>query len=137
MPRFSKQTNMEGATHAILGGVINNGRGRGAKKSVDAFDFSISHLSMYERRLNLMHLKTALQDDVAAAILRNLERQEALLKERVSPVETSEEDEWKSRADATIVLMPYYNTEIGTSALKFTIRNYKFYVIFSTKYPIA
>ena len=84
-----------------------------------------------------MHLKTALQDDVAAAILRNLERQEALLKERVSPVETSEEDEWKSRADATIVLMPYYNTEIGTSALKFTIRNYKFYVIFSTKYPIA
>ena len=85
---------------------------------MDAFDFSISHLSMYERRLNLMHLKTALQDDVAAAILRNLERQETLLKERVPPVETDEEDEWKSRAESTIVLMPYYNTEIGTSNLK-------------------
>ena len=43
----------------MIKGAINNGRGRGTKKTVDAFDFSVSHLSMYERRLNLMHQKGA------------------------------------------------------------------------------
>ena len=65
----------------MIKGAINNGRGRGTKKTVDAFDFSVSHLSMYERRLNLMHQKgaetknTASDSHIHVQLYMNVEQQ--------------------------------------------------------------
>jgi hypothetical protein len=47
--RWGKAVNMEAVTHNMLGPLINK-VGVGAFKTLDALDFSIEHLSLYERR---------------------------------------------------------------------------------------
>lgn len=59
--KWGKAVNMEAVTHSLLGPLINK-VGVGAYKTLDALDFSIEHLSLYERRFVLLciYLKTPL-----------------------------------------------------------------------------
>ena len=54
--KWGKSTNMEAVTHTMLGPLMQKSC-VGAFKSLDAFDFSIEHLSLYERRLGLMNME--------------------------------------------------------------------------------
>ena len=48
--KWGKSTNMEAMTHSFLGPLMQKSA-VGAFKTLDAFDFSVEHLSLYERRL--------------------------------------------------------------------------------------
>lgn len=54
--KWGKSTNMEAVTHTMLGPLMQKSC-VGAFKTLDAFDFSIEHLSLYERRLGLMNME--------------------------------------------------------------------------------
>lgn len=47
--KWGKATNMEAVTHSMLGPLMQK-TAVGAFKTLDALDFSIEHLSLYERR---------------------------------------------------------------------------------------
>lgn len=65
---------MEGASHIVLK------RTKGALKTVDAFDFLVEHLSIYERRLGLLHLPSKHQKLVAQQVIHVMRRREQALK---------------------------------------------------------
>jgi hypothetical protein len=52
---------MEAVTHTMLGPLMQKSC-VGAFKTLDAFDFSIEHLSLYERRLGLMNMEVHQED---------------------------------------------------------------------------
>jgi hypothetical protein len=65
---------MEGASHIVLK------RTKGALKTVDAFDFLVEHLSIYERRLGLLHLPSKHQKAVAQQVIHVMRQREQALK---------------------------------------------------------
>jgi hypothetical protein len=68
--RWGKSSNMEAVTHTFLGPLIR--AGVGAYKTLDGFDYSIEHLSLYERRLGLMTIDGSLRSRTVATIAGNL-----------------------------------------------------------------
>ena len=67
--RWGKSSNMEAVTHTFLGRLMNSGVG--AFKTLDAFDYSVEHLSLYERRLGLMSIQGDLRSRAVSAIAEN------------------------------------------------------------------
>ena len=85
--RWGKSSNMEAVTHTFLGRLMNSGVG--AFKTLDAFDYSVEHLSLYERRLGLMSIQGDLRSRAVSAIAENLA-------ERTRNIRKEAEIEWGS-----------------------------------------
>jgi len=69
-----RSVNMEGATHLVLKLT------KGAFKTLDAFDFMVEHLSIYERRLGLLHLPEKVKGPASERVIAFMKkRAEALL----------------------------------------------------------
>jgi len=66
--------NMEGASHIVLK------RTKGALKTVDAFEFLVEHLSIYERRLGLLHLPDKHRPAVMQRVIKVMQKREQALR---------------------------------------------------------
>ena len=69
-----RSVNMEGATHLVLKLT------RGAFKTVDAFDFMVEHLSIYERRLGLLHLPDRHRGPLSRRVIKVMQKRERALR---------------------------------------------------------
>jgi hypothetical protein len=73
--KWGKSTNMEAITHSFLGPLMQKSA-VGAFKTLDALDFSIEHLSLYERRWGFVGIYPAVES--AHAKLKNKARSSGL-----------------------------------------------------------
>ena len=87
-------------------------------KSIDAMDWSVSHLSMYERRLNMVHFPGGvIKDALLADMTVQLTAQETALKAAWTNASTTgrhgDDPTWEAR-NGTVCVMPFYAGGMGS-----------------------
>ena len=120
-----KSVNMEGASHIVLKAT------KGALKTVDAFDFLVEHLSIYERRLGLLHLPANRKKTTQARVINVMQKREAALKHGWA---LGIDGGGAHLGDRVLVTMPFYGAAVGTGH---SVAQTRFFYLNSTFWSVS
>lgn len=94
-----------------------------------SFDFLVEHLSIYERRLGLLHLPAKHKKKTQADVIKVMQRREEVLKENWSMGA-----EGGTLGDKVIVTMPFYGAAVGTGH---SVAQTRFFYLNSTFWSVS